>query len=273
MSTVQRVESYGVIRRGMTGQRVLVVQHHLKNHGFDIVVDGDFGPATERAVKEFQARVGLVVDGLVGSKTLTYLGNKTPKRPLLSEADLEWAASELDVDLAVIKTISRVESRGRGFVNDDKPAILYERHIMARRLRAKGINVDRWQDLCPNIVNTSPGGHKGGSVEWDRMALACVIDPTTAYESASWGVYQIMGFHWESLGYASVDEFVDAMESGERAHLEALVRFIKCDEDLHVAMQRLDWDTWAGIYNGPNYRNNGYHIKLQNAYQSVVDGA
>lgn len=34
-----------------------------------VVVDGDFGPQTARAVRSFQARKGLVVDGLVGQQT------------------------------------------------------------------------------------------------------------------------------------------------------------------------------------------------------------
>ena len=37
--------------------------------GGGLAVDGDFGPMTERFVREFQRRVGLSVDGVVGPNT------------------------------------------------------------------------------------------------------------------------------------------------------------------------------------------------------------
>jgi Putative peptidoglycan binding domain len=50
---------------------VQVAMNRLGNH---LVVDGDFGPATERIVKVFQAHRGLVADGMVGPKTWARMG-------------------------------------------------------------------------------------------------------------------------------------------------------------------------------------------------------
>lgn len=53
----------------MVGSDVVLVQTILKNMGYNITVDGKFGPKTEATVKQFQDEHGLVVDGKVGPKT------------------------------------------------------------------------------------------------------------------------------------------------------------------------------------------------------------
>ena len=44
-------------------------QQKLKDRGWSIGVDGRFGPATKKIVRQFQAEKGLAADGLVGKKT------------------------------------------------------------------------------------------------------------------------------------------------------------------------------------------------------------
>src|SRR5690606_26223605 len=67
-----------LLRRGSTGAKVKQVQQRLKTnyalYAGKLVVDGIFGPATEKAVREFQRRAGLAVDGIVGPATLKRLG-------------------------------------------------------------------------------------------------------------------------------------------------------------------------------------------------------
>ena len=58
-----------IVRVGDKGQKVQVLQLLLKAHGFIITVDGDYGPATLAAVRQFQKNVGTTVDGIVGPKT------------------------------------------------------------------------------------------------------------------------------------------------------------------------------------------------------------
>ena len=60
-------------RRGDKGGQVGLMQEWLCLHGEQIVIDGDFGPATEAAVKGFQARMRLAVSGVVDSDTFTQL--------------------------------------------------------------------------------------------------------------------------------------------------------------------------------------------------------
>ena len=65
------------LQRGFTGsEAVRSVQKRLKELGYyKGSADGDFGPATEAAVKEFQKANGLTDDGKVGEKTLAKLNS------------------------------------------------------------------------------------------------------------------------------------------------------------------------------------------------------
>ncbi len=58
-----------VLRRGSKSESVKTLQEFLK-----LTVDGDFGPKTEAAVKDWQKSHGLMVDGVVGPKTWAAMG-------------------------------------------------------------------------------------------------------------------------------------------------------------------------------------------------------
>ena len=65
-------------KRGSSGQRVTEIQTRLKNWGYyDGAVDGVYGSRTEAAVRWFQRRNGLSVDGQAGPQTLAALGLPT----------------------------------------------------------------------------------------------------------------------------------------------------------------------------------------------------
>lgn len=60
------------LKRGMSGTDVTVMQENLLRLGYDLGkygADGDFGSATEAAVKKFQENNRLTADGIYGAKT------------------------------------------------------------------------------------------------------------------------------------------------------------------------------------------------------------
>ena len=64
---------YRTMQFGTAGARVRILQRALMALGFDVVVDGDYGSTTYRAVKAFQTVVGLTADGKCGKKTMQKL--------------------------------------------------------------------------------------------------------------------------------------------------------------------------------------------------------
>ncbi len=83
-----------ILKRGMKGAPVKRLQKKL-----GIEADGDFGPGTERAVKEFQDSKGLIVDGIVGPDTFTVLG--LPELILLRQGSRGEAVKLLQMDLGI----------------------------------------------------------------------------------------------------------------------------------------------------------------------------
>ena len=66
-----------LLRRGSRGDAVAALQRMLVAAGFAVAADGDFGPATEAAVRAFQRARGLGEDGIVGPATLAALAAAT----------------------------------------------------------------------------------------------------------------------------------------------------------------------------------------------------
>lgn len=185
--------------------------------------------------------------------------------------DYKEAAQILGVDEASVKAIASVESEGDGFITDKAenklPKILFERHIMFKRLR--DFTPVKSADMAakyPDIVNPTPGGYKGGLGEHERLERAVKIDRVTALESASWGSFQIMGYHWKALGYASVQEFVNKAYT-EEGQLELFIRFVKASPNVLKALKAKDWVGVARAYNGPGYAANKYDQKMKEAYE------
>lgn len=193
----------------------------------------------------------------------------------LTESDYTSAALWLGVPVAAVKAVASVESAGAGFLPDGRPKILFERHVMLRQVTAK-LGLSKAFALAasnPDVVNEDSGGYLGGAKEHDRLAKAAKIDRDCAMQSASWGSFQIMGYHWKSLGYASLQAFINAMYKSEGEQLDAFCRFIRADAKLHQALKALDWKTFAGIYNGSGYAKNQYDKKMSDAYKRAGGAA
>lgn len=57
------------LRKGVSGEPVRILQAKL-----GVTADGDFGPGTEKALKDYQSAHGLAADGIAGPDTFLSLG-------------------------------------------------------------------------------------------------------------------------------------------------------------------------------------------------------
>jgi hypothetical protein len=70
MGDLDLERSYG---KGDKSQKVRLIQEWLTLQGSHVVVDGDYGPATEAAVKQFQTQATVPTDGVVNRRTFELL--------------------------------------------------------------------------------------------------------------------------------------------------------------------------------------------------------
>lgn len=70
----RKVRMLPTLKRGSKGQHVRNMQGLLIAHGNKLAVDGDFGPNTERVLRDWQARTrALAADGICGPATWSWL--------------------------------------------------------------------------------------------------------------------------------------------------------------------------------------------------------
>ena len=102
-----------VYQQGNRGTTVKTIQRKLKNWGYyNGAVDGIFGSQTKTAVKYFQRKNGLKVDGIVGNQTLKALGMSTGSNSNSSGATSSYS----DADVALLARLIYGEARGESYV-------------------------------------------------------------------------------------------------------------------------------------------------------------
>lgn len=178
-----------------------------------------------------------------------------------SEADYQDAADKLGCDVATVKAVADVESNGTTHWNDGRPPILFEAHWFAK------LTDGRFNDSHPAISSPvwNRSLYRGGGAEYVRLEEAKALDESAALQSASWGAFQIMGFHFRRLGYATPQEFVQDMQTTS-GQLAAFVRFIEADPRLKRAIREKDWQSFETTYNGGGF-NGAYAVKIEAAYR------
>lgn len=191
-----------------------------------------------------------------------------PKK--ISQDEIKDRALSLKIDPAALIAVMQVECKESGFQADGQPVILFERHVFRQRLftNHQAAMAEKAMKERPDLCNTTTGGYGLFSIQHQRLADAVKYHRQSALESASWGLGQIMGYHWQGLGYQSCQDFVNAMYQSESAQLDAMCRFIS-KNGLVPHLKSENWADFARRYNGPAYLRNRYDSKLKAAFDEA----
>lgn len=222
--------------------------------------DGDPGIITARAII---AKAGLTNPAFDRQAFLACYVNTSA--PAIDDADMAAAAFRLGVTLKHIEMLREVESNGRSFDDKGRPIILPEPHIFYRLTGgAYGVtsfSYPKW--------GTHPYP-RSYDARWVMLADMAECDEGAALQSASWGLFQVMGFNYAACGYESPQAFAAAMAEDEDNHLEAMIAFIDAEglaDELGNcrAGSPQSCRPFAARYNGPGYAKNRYDYKMAEA--------
>ncbi|WP_306117577.1 MULTISPECIES: N-acetylmuramidase domain-containing protein [unclassified Roseitalea] len=180
---------------------------------------------------------------------------------------IENVARAYGIEPAALKAVAAVESGGRAFARIDgraEPLIRFEGHYFDRLLTGDKRAAARRAGLASPRAGAvkNPRDQAG---RWRLLDKACAIDRAAALQSVSWGIGQVMGAHWQALGYASVEAMVREARSGVEGQLALMVRFMRVNRLLPL-LQTRDWAGFARRYNGPAWRRNRYDARLAAAH-------
>lgn len=197
----------------------------------------------------------------------------------IADIGIPRIASGIGVGEDEIHAFIDTETNGLGFDSTGRPAMLFEPHVFYRNLSGS----KREEAVRQGLAYKRQGEHPYPKDSYPRLVQAMEIDATAALKSASWGLVQILGENHGSVGYPTVQDMVRAFMDDERAHLEAMIKFIlanKIDDDLRE-LSRLTRPTTpedcigiVRVYNGAGYAKGDYHKKFarnHNKWRKVVD--
>jgi hypothetical protein len=259
--------SYDALKKDRA--RTLEIQNALVSAGVPVKggADGLYGANTKAALDAYAAAHKLtagVIDRQFAEsfrRAPEVTKEVTKAIAKLTDQDFADCAADLNCQIAAIRAVVSVESAGGGFLPDGRPKILFEAKYFHKLTGGK------FDKSNPNI--SSPVWdrklYKGGAKEWDRLEEAAALDRPAALQSASWGLFQIMGANYKACGFASVEDFVAAMERSEGDQLKAFAKFIRSTK-LDGFLRSRNWASFAKGYNGPGYAQNQYDKKLAAAY-------
>lgn len=188
----------------------------------------------------------------------------------ITKPDIARLAKANGYEYAALAAVCMVEGSGVGFsALTGRIIIQFEPEWFKRKC-------EHWKEHAANSVWFNNGIAAQGK-EWMAFNDAFKIDPDAAMQSTSIGMMQVMGFHYNDLGFKTVDEMWDHAKIDEAHQLDLGIRFIKTNPRLDTALKVKDWSTFEYYYNGSGSKLLAkklkvipYDLRLKAAYNKIL---
>lgn len=171
-------------------------------------------------------------------------------------------SAKFGFNIAVLLAFIEVETGGKGFNTDGKIMIQFEPSWFKKN--APFAPSGLWSVNKVDVQNK----------EWLAFNDAFSKSSDGAMKSTSIGLGQIMGFHFERLGFKTVGAMWDHAKESLENQIWQIAKFIDTAPKLKQAILDKDWFTIASIYNGTGfialarkYRREPYNISMKKAYE------
>ncbi|ENN90834.1 N-acetylmuramidase domain-containing protein [Bartonella schoenbuchensis] len=181
-------------------------------------------------------------------------------------------AQEIGCEEAVVAAIISVESDGKGFDDEQRVKVLFEKHQFYKNLPPHKRKQAVKEDLArKEWISIQDGGYKEQKTNTQALELliaAMTIDEEAALKSASYGAGQILGSNYGMLGWKSVQDFVTSMCSCEDEQIKAMFTFFK-KRGLASSLRDKDFNAIARAYNGSGMVEE-YGRRMRSAYCALT---
>lgn len=213
-------------------------------------------------------------DGIIGKATKQAIYDlfENKNLQLITDQDLKQISASLGdtSGTARIRAVSEVESGGYGWYNTGHVKILYERHKFYKYNDDKTAPLSTFFNYPDGGNYTIDANKNDINDSWEKLLRACEFDPMAAFMSVSMGKFQVMGFHYQDMGFATPYDMLFSMVSIEANHYKCLAKYI-LKNNLKSAFLKINGSPincvpFARGYNGSGYSFFKYDSKLANSY-------
>jgi uncharacterized protein YgiM (DUF1202 family) len=187
---------------------------------------------------------------------------------------LQDLSAKKQLDVACALAVLCVESSGKGFeqTNGDKMIIRFENHKFwtywgktnAQQFR-QHFRYNTAKVWTGHEWRSEPNGewqsfHGKQTAEWQVFEFARQLNADAAMLSISMGAPQIMGFHFERIGYLSVEAMFNAFSRSIQGQINGLFDFLS--PSMLAYLREMAFEDFAGMYNGTGQKQ-VYGNKIQ----------